>query len=83
MSRLANRPKTNHAQTAAKLRSIPGEWHRIGTYRASYSAASIAHSVRTGYRSPSYLPAGSFEARTEVVEDGTSVWAQYVGGGAG
>jgi hypothetical protein len=87
MSRLASRPKVNHAEAAAKLRAKPGKWLLIGEYGSSQSAEGFAHCVRTAYvkRGPSpYAPAGSFQARTRLTEFGAALWACYVGpiGGA-
>jgi hypothetical protein len=82
MSRLATRPKVNHAQAAAKLRANPGTWMRIGEYRSSQSADGVANTIRTAYvkrgASP-YAPAGSFQARTRLTEYGAALEVCYVG----
>ncbi|MFE2967500.1 hypothetical protein ACFXKC_28280 [Streptomyces sp. NPDC059340] len=89
MSRLAARPKVNHVEAAAKLRAQPGEWMLLGEYGSTQSAEGFANSIRTAYvkRGPSpspYAPAGSFQARTQLTEFGSALWACYVGptGGA-
>ncbi|MCX4885931.1 hypothetical protein [Streptomyces sp. NBC_00847] len=83
MSRLARRPRTDHAQTAAALRAKPGVWLPVGEYRARTTADSIAWMIQaardnsqSGFQ---YAPAGSFEARTELTDTGTRVLARYVG----
>jgi hypothetical protein len=62
------------------MRGVPGVWLPVGLYRARTTAVTIAESICTGHRLRSYLPAGSFEARTEQVGDETGVTARYVGG---
>jgi hypothetical protein len=83
VSRLARRPRTDHAQTAATLRDQPGVWLPVGEYRARTTADSIAGMIRaarnncqSGFQ---YAPAGSFEARTELTDTGTQVMARYIG----
>lgn len=86
MSRLTKRPRADHKQTAAAARRKPGVWVVVGDYRSSISADHMAYAIRSGYRRGStagpspYHPAGAFEARTELVEDGVRVHARYVGG---
>lgn len=83
MSLRAKRPRINHTETARRLKTKPGVEELIGTYPAAYSAASAAFSVRTAYKAFRwYLPAGSFEARTEPVGDETGLYVRYVGGAA-
>ena len=85
MSRLSKRPRVDHQATVARLQANPGVWLPVGDYRSSGSARSLLHRIRTGwpigtaaYGTP-YLPAGAYEARTELVEDGTRVHARYIG----
>ena len=80
MSRLIKRPLANHALRADDCRRHPGVWIEIGSYRSNISARGICNMIRKGLRTPYYLPAGSFEARTKLVDDGTVVYARYVGG---
>ncbi|MET9012268.1 hypothetical protein ABZX74_15320 [Streptomyces olivaceoviridis] len=88
MSRLAKRPRANHKQTAEALRQQPGVWLVVGDYRNSISADNLARRIRYGYPignpddSTPYHPAGAYETRTELVEDGTRVHARYTGGAA-
>jgi len=82
MSRLTRRPRVNHAKAAATLRAKPGEWLPIGEYRSRTSADGIAWMIRAAPDHESglcYAPAGSFEARTELTDDGTRVIARYIG----
>ncbi|MFD5709548.1 hypothetical protein ACFWHW_03985 [Streptomyces pharetrae] len=86
MSRLARRPRADHKTVAAEARRQPGTWIVVNDYRSSTAADGIAYDIRSGYShgtrsGPSpYHPAGAFEARTELVEDGVRVYARYVGG---
>ncbi|MGW2209958.1 hypothetical protein [Streptomyces sp. NPDC001781] len=80
------RRQIDHRQIAAALRAQPGMWLPVGEYRSSESAKAAARTIRTAYQNPnsgrgssSYAPAGSFEARTELTEDGTRVVARFVG----
>lgn len=57
---------------------MPGQWVLAGTYGGRASAQSAALQVRTGDRAPAYLPAGSFDARTEVTQDGADLWVRYL-----
>lgn len=80
MSRPARRPRIDHWATADRLRSRPGTWVQIGTYRTAYTARAVAYSVGTATRMAMYSPAGAFEARTEPAGDETAVLARYLGG---
>lgn len=82
MSRLAPWPVASHQRAAQALKAQPGLWRRVAVYRASYTAKAMAGRIRTGRELPVYGPAGSFEARTEIVGDCTAVVARYVGGRA-
>lgn len=77
MSRPAKRPRVSHQAAAAKLREHPNEWQVVGTY-SSVSGPGMASHIRTAFLI-AYEPAGAFDARTEVVEDGTRVHARYIG----
>ncbi|MFI9154551.1 hypothetical protein [Streptomyces sp. NPDC053367] len=87
MSRLARRPRADHKTVAAEARRQPGKWVVVNDYRSSLVADGTACYIRRGHeyssRGPSpYQPAGAFDARTELVEDGVRVYARYVGGDA-
>ena len=69
--------RVSHAAVAAELRLTPGVWGTVGDY-TSTSAQSMASHVQTAFLS-AYAPAGTFEARTELTEDGIRVEARYVG----
>ncbi|WP_237325615.1 hypothetical protein [Streptomyces sp. CBMAI 2042] len=65
------------------MRQNPFVWLEIGTYPAAYTAASVAAGIERGkaggHIARHYSPAGTFEARTTPVEDGTAVRARYLG----
>ncbi|MFJ9799904.1 hypothetical protein [Streptomyces sp. NPDC101145] len=79
MARYARRRSADHQTSAAELRARPHEWQHVHTYRATYGAASVAREIRIGGFGGTYGPPGSFEARTQTVDDGTAVYARYVG----
>lgn len=73
---------SKHEEIATALRSSPGDWLRIGTYKNKVGAAGTASQIRRARGSGSgkttanaYEPAGAFEA----VVDQCTVWARYVG----
>lgn len=70
---------TRHKPVAQGLRQTPGEWSKVCTYAARYTARNAAHRIRQGVL-PDYLPAGSFEADVRWDEDGEpTVFARFVG----
>ena len=80
MSRLKPRPRADHAHVAAMARRMPGTEVLAGTYNSGSTAASVAWQVCTGRNGmPAYQPAGSFEARTELTQDGADLYIRYVG----
>ena len=85
MSRRSKRPRANHREAAARLQANPGEWLPVGDYRLLAHANDMAYRIRTGYPigdaayGTPYQPAGAYETRTELVEDGTRVHARYIG----
>jgi len=81
VSRPKSRPMADHQHAANQARQMPGQWVLAGTYGSSASAQSAALQVRTGEKAPAYRPAGAFEARTEVTQDGADLWVRYVGQG--
>lgn len=84
MSRLAKRPAANHQAAAEQLRQQPGVWQPVHEYRSAITAHTVARCIRTGNRMGGtsqnpYTPAGAYEARTELTEDGIRVHARYIG----
>jgi hypothetical protein len=77
VSRLAARPRADHQHAANQARQMTGQWVLAGTYASKASATSAAFQARTG-RIPAYQPAGSYEARAELTEDGADLWVRYV-----
>lgn len=69
---------TDHRHAAEQAREMPGLWVLAGTYGSGASAKTGALQVRTGERIPSYRPAGSFRARTEITQEGVDLWVCYV-----
>ncbi|MFF7259518.1 hypothetical protein ACFZCL_04380 [Streptomyces sp. NPDC008159] len=70
----------DHDRIAADLRARPGQWGTVGVYRSLGTARNVGtqiHIAGGNYRA--YGPAGFFEARTQVVPDGTRVEARYLG----
>ncbi|MBD9703420.1 hypothetical protein IHE56_15280 [Streptomyces sp. ID01-12c] len=69
----------DHRRIAAELRARPGEWATVGIYRSLASARNVAGAVRhASGKYGAYGPAGAFEARTELVSEGTRVEARYI-----
>ncbi|MDJ0342186.1 hypothetical protein QMK19_03170 [Streptomyces sp. H10-C2] len=80
MSRWKQRPRASHVEAAARMKAEPGVWMPVGSYPTSYSAKSVMKQIEAAYRLEAYLPAGSFEARTQSAGDETAVLARYIGG---
>lgn len=78
MSRLKQGPRADHQHAAGQARQMPGQWVLAATYSSRASAVSAALQVRTGERIPAYRPAGAYEARTEVTQDGADLYVRYV-----
>ncbi|MFF3847992.1 hypothetical protein [Streptomyces sp. NPDC002328] len=78
MSRPAARARVDHQHAAQQAREMPGQWVLAGTYGSRASAADAALHVRTGRDLAAYRPAGSFEARPELTQDGADLWVRYV-----
>lgn len=57
---------------------MPDAWVLAATYGSSESARGVAYHVRTGGELPAYRPAGAFEARTELTQDGADLWVRYI-----
>ncbi|MFD1656944.1 hypothetical protein ACFSL4_01515 [Streptomyces caeni] len=79
MSRLKARPRPDHQHAAQQARQMPGQWVLAGTYQSRASAVAAAFQVRTGERVPAYRPAGTYEGRPEVTQDGADLWVRYLG----
>lgn len=77
MSRPKSRARVDHQHAADQARQMPGQWVLAGTYGSRASAQAAGNQVRTGDRAPAYPPAGSFEARTRVTQDGADLWVRY------
>ncbi|MFF0139737.1 hypothetical protein ACFYRN_25195 [Streptomyces sp. NPDC005227] len=75
MSRPARRPRVDHQVAAQQAREMPGQWVLVGTYPSTASATGAASQVRTA-RIAAYQPAGAFDARTELTENGTDLHAR-------
>ncbi|MGW6911487.1 hypothetical protein [Streptomyces sp. NPDC054940] len=79
MSRLKARPRADHQVAASQARQMPGQWVLAGTYNSTQSAMGVARQVRAaGSNMPFYRPAGAFDARHELTEDGVDLWVRYV-----
>lgn len=82
---MSRHPRVDHAATAASLREQPGVWLPVGEYRNALTADSTARLIRSAfagsarYTARFYGPAGSFETRTRLTDDGTLLEARYVG----
>lgn len=85
MSRRAKTIRIDHQAAATALRDQPGTWQVVGDYRNRISADGLVAAIRFGRTLGSgrghapYAPAGAFETRIELVEDGTRIHARYVG----
>ena len=58
---------------------MPGLELPVATYPSQYSAKNTARSIEKARRMPAYAPAGSFTTRWEDADDGTTVYARYIG----
>jgi hypothetical protein len=79
VSHWKKRPIANHAMRADDCRRHPGMWIEVGIYNSRQSAESTARHIRTAERLRYYTPAGAYETRTELVDDGTALYARYTG----
>jgi hypothetical protein len=68
--------RVDHQHAADQARQMAGQWVLAGTYGSRASAVTAAYVVRTG-RMPVYQPAGAFEARPEITQDGADLWVRY------
>lgn len=79
--RPSHHPRADHQLAAQQARELPGQWVLVGSYGSTASAMGAASHVRSG-RIAVYQPAGSFDARTELTDDGTDVHARFLAGQA-
>ena len=77
------RSHTDHSKVAAAAKAQPGEWTLVAEYKSTGTAHHTVSYIRTGYRLPAYLPVGSFEAKHVQTEDGTAVYARFIGSAEG
>ncbi len=71
----------DHRLAADQARQMPGQWVLAATYNSGYSAKSAARAIRRGTELLRfYGPAGDFEARTELTQDGADLYVRYVAG---
>lgn len=80
MARWKKRSVANHMERAAECRRHPSVWVEIGSYNCSQSAKSTARFIRTAdERTPQYRPAGAYQTRVRLTDDGAVVFARYTG----
>lgn len=72
-------PRADHLAIARALKERPGVWLPVTEYPSRSGALNAALSIRKADPLRVYRPAGAFEARIEMTEDGTAVLARYVG----
>jgi hypothetical protein len=83
MSRLARRPRANHAKSAWQARTEPGTWVTVNDYRSSITARDVARRIRTGYPigdaayGTPYMPAEGFETRMEMTDDAIRLQVRF------
>ncbi|GAA2838153.1 hypothetical protein RMN57_12985 [Kitasatospora sp. CM 4170] len=78
---MSRRKHLDHRPIVAGLRALPGQWGRVGNYWWAESAKHAVRDIQLG-RTPSYQPAGAFEAEIRIGADGDPiVYARYVGNG--
>lgn len=83
MTTAQSRRRADHTAVVAALKAQPGVWLPVGEYRNRLSADDIARRIRCGYPFGShaygtpYTPAGAFETRTQLTDDGTLLEARY------
>jgi hypothetical protein len=86
VTRLSRRPRADHKHAVAEARRQPGVWLPVTDYRSTHTAEDVARRIRNGYPigdtryGNPYQPTGAFEARTELVDDGTRLHVRFGGG---
>jgi hypothetical protein len=76
------RKQANHAAVAAACRANLGQWQLVGHYGSVESADAMVRAIRGAFQKgarSAYAPAGAFEARRELTDNGARVDARYVG----
>ncbi|MCC9154860.1 hypothetical protein LZP81_31040 [Streptomyces parvulus] len=69
----------DHRLAADQARQIPGLWVLAATYNSSNSAKSAARAIRRGDEVLRfYGPAGAFDTRTELTQDGADLFVKYL-----
>lgn len=76
--RLGGHP-IKHPEVARQCRSNPGEWVFVKMYPSRETAKTYLRYIEKGKTIAAYLPAGSFQAKCEPVDEGYNVFARYVG----
>jgi hypothetical protein len=77
---MIRRRQADHHKVADWCREWPGEWVLVNTYAALYVARSTCALIRGDRTQPSitaYQPAGDFESKYEMREEGWAVFAMY------
>ncbi|MFE3126742.1 hypothetical protein ACFXHD_25340 [Streptomyces hydrogenans] len=61
---------------------MPGQWVYAQTYATSCTASAIARKIRVGDDGGgrAYQPAGRYDSRMDMVDDGFAVWVRYLPG---
>lgn len=78
---MSRHTRVDHARVAACLRALPGQWQLVGEYKNSSTATNTTSMIRRAGQ-PSgrhYQPAGAYEARMVLTDDGTRIEARYCG----
>ncbi len=78
---MSRHTRVDHARVAACLRALPGQWQLVGDYKNSFTATNTTSMIRRAGQ-PSgrhYQPAGAYEARMVLTDDGTRIEARYRG----
>lgn len=78
MTATMGQKNADHRHAADQARQMPGQEVLAATYGSRASAVSAARQVRTAERLPAYAPAGSFEARVELTQEGADLWVRYL-----
>lgn len=80
MTGVKGSPRADHRHAAEQAKQLPGQWVLAATYRSTQSAKSAARLIRTGGGTnlPFYHPAGAFEARHALTQDGADLYIRYV-----
>ncbi|GGQ49498.1 hypothetical protein GCM10010250_21260 [Streptomyces althioticus] len=68
----------DHAALGRKMAALPGVEVLVHVYSSLENGQAGARRIRAG-NNPAYQPAGAFEAHAHRHQDGTAVWARYVG----